>query len=167
MLNLATSCVSPSVLCLPSSFWQHWLFAPSPCNKRSVAEALSPRRRTAQVDKRVGPPPALGRTGPQCLQCVTCVSQRLFHADDHITSVPHKQGGGWARHVHLLLLSDPLAALCHPVAFITFLRLSRAQSPTPPSVFQSWRSDGLTVSLWEMSPLMWRVGLVPYSSESL
>lgn len=94
MLNLATSCVSPSVLCLPSSFWQHWLFAPSPCNKRSVAEALSPRRRTAQVDKRVGPPPALGRTGPQCLQCVTCVSQRLFHADDHITSVPHKQGGG-------------------------------------------------------------------------
>lgn len=61
----------------------------------------------------------------------------------------------------------------HYVSFCFFYP-SQFSLLSPPSslrlsfrIVEKWRIDWMSVSLWEMSLLMWRTGLVPYSSVSL
>lgn len=85
----------------------------------------------------------------------------------------------------LLLSSLCHCPLRHSLTFITivilflhppvpFFSVSPSHLSLPPPhhrlsvrVVERWRIDWMPVSLWEMSLLMWRTGLVPYSSVSL
>jgi len=60
-----------------------------------------------------------------------------------------------------------LSSRCHSVSFITFLILSNPPSVLLSKAVAKWRIEWASVSLWEMSLLMWQTELVPYSSESL
>lgn len=114
-----------------------------------------------------------------------CIPETLFHADDRIiSSISLNQGDMSVRKqthhrypVLLLLLSSLSFSHILPLSFSRFHYVSHSLSQSPFSlsptlplsfrVVEKWRIDWMSVSLWEMSLLMWRTGLVPYSSASL
>lgn len=94
-----------------------------------------------------------------------CVSHGPSHAADHIIStIPVVES-------REMWVSPVLSSSCHWATIAAFLILPLgpfvlSHHPSSFRAVEKWRSDWISVSLWEMNLLMWRAELVPYSSAS-